>query len=82
MIEKFEKAWIDEIVELMVDVDPKVVGEDRQFEIRFENSSLNVTFEEDWQSKRAMLDVEKSVANPEEKVIEVKNADGTYENAH
>ncbi|MEE0830632.1 MAG: hypothetical protein UIM26_04115, partial [Longicatena sp.] len=86
----FDAQWIEDMIvqgtstldgnfELMVDVDPKVVGEDRQFEIRFENSSLNVTFEEDWQSKRAMLDVEKSVANPEEKVIEVKNADGTLD---
>ena len=46
----FDAQWIEDMIvqgastldgsfELMVDVDPKVVGEDRQFEIRFENSS-------------------------------------------
>lgn len=82
----FDAQWIEDMIvqgtstldgsfELMVDIDPKLVGEDSQYEIRFEKSSVNVTFEEDWQAKRAMLDVEKSEAE----VIEVKNADGTLD---
>lgn len=82
----FDAQWIEDMIvqgtstldgnfELMVDIDPKLVGKDSQYQIRFEKSSINVTFEEDWQSKRAMLDVEKSDA----KVIEVKNADGTLD---
>lgn len=79
----FDSQWIEDMIaqgastlagsfELMVDIDPKVVGEDSQFEIQFEKSRLNVTFDEDWQSKRALLDVEKSDA----KVVETE--DGAF----
>lgn len=79
----FDQNWIDEMITqgtktldgsfmLSIGIDPKVVGGNSKYEIEFEKSKVNVNFDEDWQSKRAMLDVEKTTPT----VIETE--DGAY----
>lgn len=79
----FDKQWLSEMIDagtytldgkfqLIVDIDPKVVGSDTDYDIQFEKSNVEVSFDEDWQSKRALLEIEKS----EPEVIET--ADGAY----